>query len=300
MNILITGDISTDGINNFDIKNINPKFKKFIKESDLVVYNLEGPISKSEDFAKKNNLQFRESKFFDSFYKLLNSYNTCIKKKPQIKVFSDERILDLLKMNPNTLVTLANNHIKDLGKEGFENTIKTLEENNINYIGAGRNLSECKDFEFNNIVFINVNWIGAKKFNVPFHLYSATKKDFGSNYLSEKKLFERIEEYKKLGKKVVLIIHGGKELPKSKDELGVNFGCLKGLNADLIVVHHPHVYVETCYEEDNIFVIGDFIFKISNVGLSSNRKSAILEIDADFSNLSFKLLKFNVRDNHFY
>lgn len=278
MKILITGDISTDGIRNFDVGNLNPKFKKLIREADLVVYNLEGPISKSEVFAKANGLQFRENKFFDFVYKLLNSYNTYIKKKPQVKVFSDERILPFLKMNPNTLVTLANNHIKDLGKSGFKNTLSILKKNNIDYVGAGKSLNECNDFEFNNIIFINVNLVGVKKFKIPFHLYSATKKDFGANYLSYKKLSERIAKYKGVGKKVVLLIHGGKELPKGPENLGLDLERVRNLKADITVIHHSHVYVKNKYEKDKIFVLGDFIFKSSNKRLPLDRESAILDI----------------------
>jgi len=295
MKILITGDVSTQNMKVFDITSIKSEFKKNIREVDLVVYNLEGPISKSEAFAKKNSLQFRESKFFDFFYKLLNSYNTCIKKKPQIKVFSDERILDLLKMNPNTLVTLANNHIKDLGKEGFENTLNTLEKNNINYIGAGRDLSDCKDFEFNKIVFVNVNWIAVKKFNLPFHLYSATKKDFGANYLSEKELFERIGGYKELGKRVILIIHGGKELASDINELNLDLEMVKCLGADVTIIHHPHVYVKTEYEKDNIFVLGDFIFKSKNESLRIDRDSAALSLEFSCGKLKTTLSGFSMK-----
>lgn len=40
-------------------------------------------------------------------------------------------------------VSLANNHIFDLGKDGLTNTIKILNDNNISYFGAGNNIKEA-------------------------------------------------------------------------------------------------------------------------------------------------------------
>lgn len=41
------------------------------------------------------------------------------------------------------VVSLANNHIWDLGEEGLKNTIRILKENNIKYCGAGMDIEEA-------------------------------------------------------------------------------------------------------------------------------------------------------------
>ena len=41
------------------------------------------------------------------------------------------------------IVSLANNHIFDLGEAGFYNTLECLRQNNIRYVGAGKNLEEA-------------------------------------------------------------------------------------------------------------------------------------------------------------
>ena len=41
------------------------------------------------------------------------------------------------------VVSLANNHVWDLGEEGLRNTIKVLQENGIKYCGAGLNIEEA-------------------------------------------------------------------------------------------------------------------------------------------------------------
>jgi hypothetical protein len=301
MKILITGDISTNNINNFEVKKINSFFKNLIHKSDLVVYNLEGPIASSKEFAKKHKIQFRENKLSNAVYSLINNFNIFIKKKPQRKVFSEKEIFSLLNLNKNTLVTLANNHIKDLGKRGFKHTIKELEKNQVKFIGAGNNLNQTPNFyESNNIVFINLNLIDTHKFKIPFHLYSATKNDFGAYYINFNILKRKINHLKKNNKKIVLIIHGGKELPRNIDKLNLDLNKIKRLNSDIIVIHHPHVYLKTKYEKDNIFIIGDFIFKSSNKKLKPDRKSAVLEILIKNNKVKISLIKFKVNEIYNY
>jgi poly-gamma-glutamate capsule biosynthesis protein CapA/YwtB (metallophosphatase superfamily) len=301
MKILITGDISTDNIDNFELRKISGFFKDLIHKSDLVVYNLEGPITSSREFTEKHKIQFRENKISNTVYSLVNNLNTSIRKKPQIKVFSEKEIFSLLNLNKNTLVTLANNHIKDLGKEGFKYTIRELEKNQIKYIGAGNNLNQTPNFyEFNNIVFINLNLIGTYKFRIPVHLYSASRNNFGAYYISLNILKKKIDYLKKNNKKVILVIHGGKELPRNINKLNLDLNKIRNLNSDITVIHHPHIYLETKYEKDNIFILGDFIFKSSNKRLKSNRKSSILEVLIKNNKVKTNLIKFKINKVYKY
>ena len=103
---------------------INKEILKKIKDADYVIYNLEGPIALDN---KKYFLQIRTNKIKNFLFKLLMSITNNI----QPIVSSNISILDLLKINKNTLVTLANNHVKDLGLNGFNDTIKLLETNEI-------------------------------------------------------------------------------------------------------------------------------------------------------------------------
>lgn len=294
MKILITGDISNRNIKNFSLENINPKYLDLIKQQDFVVYNLEGPIiDPSKDI---RNLQFRENKFLNFLITSLNTLNAKLYNKKQRYVYSTKEILPLLKLNENTLVTLANNHIKDYGKKAFENTLDVLKNNNIDYIGAGFNLRECQDYEFNNAVFINVNWVGTSKFGIPLHLYSATKNSFGANFIPYDKLSQRIKSYRDKGKKIILIIHGGKELAKNETQLGLDLEKVNQLNSDVTIIHHPHVYVKNKFEKNNIFILGDFIFKTEKGRLYSKRNSALLEINTVENKVSAQLVKFDVSD----
>lgn len=56
----------------------------------------------------------------------------------------DEDISRIKQLNIN-MVSLANNHVFDLGKEGLQYTIQILDENGIKYFGAGNNIQEASE-----------------------------------------------------------------------------------------------------------------------------------------------------------
>lgn len=157
MKIFIAGDISNWNIDNFSIKKISKKFINYIKEADICIFNLEGPIK-----TKKNDgdIEYRSNKLVNFFLK--TAVRLSGKKQPQ--VFSNQKIIDLLKINKNTIVTLANNHIKDLGKRGFLETIKIINKNKIKFLGAGENIKEAnKILRIKKIAIINTCWVATKK-----------------------------------------------------------------------------------------------------------------------------------------
>ena len=59
-----------------------------------------------------------------------------VKCGPNLK--SRTEAVQLLKNAGFSLVTLANNHIRDYGEDGIEQTIATLEKSGIDYAGGGQ------------------------------------------------------------------------------------------------------------------------------------------------------------------
>lgn len=59
-------------------------------------------------------------------------------------VFSPDRSLNHLNRLHIDVVTLANNHVYDLGQEGLLNTLELLDEMGVRHCGAGRNLAEAQ------------------------------------------------------------------------------------------------------------------------------------------------------------
>ena len=292
--LLITGDVSSWNIDDFCVDKITNNVFEKIKESTYFISNLEGPILNSD---KKYEPRYRSNYFLNFFYKSLVN----IARKEQPIVFSDPKIIDLFKISENALITLANNHIKDGGREGIRSTLRYLDDNFINSIGAGCDLVSANNHFLidDKIVIININLISSRKYNIPFMLYNATKTDFGASYLNFADLKKRIDKERSENRIVILLIHGGNELPKNYEEIGINLELVKSVNADLTVIHHSHLYIKTKYEDDNIFLLGDFIFNRPNY-LDSNRETAVLDVKYDENNFDLNLMPMKVKEIYNY
>lgn len=288
MKLVITGDISTWNIKDFNIEKFNPDILNILKSSDAVIYNLEGPIG-DKSFG---NSVFSENRITDIFLKGLNAFIN----KEQPLVFSDTKILDLLKINPKTVVTMANNHIKDLGLEGYLNTIKILEENNIKYVGGEEKGKDNSRRDIGNISVFNFNFIGKKYI---FNLYGSGKQTFGASSASFNTINNKILQAKKEGRKTILILHIGKEMVEDIGKWDVELEEIKKLEADITVIHHPHTYIQTEYEKDNIFILGDFLFNRSEK-FDPDRKTALLQIEERDNTVISSLTKIPVSDIYKY
>ena len=289
MKILITGDISTWNIGDFSVSKINTDILNKINTSDAVIYNLEGPIGNSSTGIQS----FSENPFKNNLLKKINS----LFDKEQPLVFSDESILNLLKQNPRTIVTLANNHIKDLGKEGFLNTISILDGNNIGYIGGEEKDRKNSRVDISkDISVLNYNFIGKRSF---LDLYGSSQETFGASSASLKVIRKEVEELKKEGQKIILILHIGKEMVEDISKWNLNMEEIRELNSGITIIHHPHMYIKTGYEKDNIFILGDFIFHRPDK-FDPDRNTAILEVEQINGELLPSLCKIAVSDIYSY
>ncbi len=121
MKIALLGDVALFGC--FSLKN-HPglleklsTISKYLSSFDYVIGNLETPFSsKGKPYGAKS------------------AY-----------IYSDPINIEVLKALHITHVNLANNHIYDFGKEGFETTLKVLHEANIHYFGVNGKSSIIED-----------------------------------------------------------------------------------------------------------------------------------------------------------
>ncbi len=294
MKLLIAGDISTWNIPNFSLRNIASRFREKICAADCVVFNLEGPIS-SEDHGHR--LEVRTSPYKNIIYHSLLRLSGNL----QPPVFSDDRIFDLLSLNPNTVVTLANNHIKDKGRRGFEKTLIKLESKGVRFVGGGSNLEQANRPLFLNdsYALFNVNYVASRKWGIPLLVYNATRNDYGAAYYSYRDLTREIEKTKNAGKKILLFAHAGSELSYRNDSINIGLSVFHALGADVTVIHHPHAYCETTWEKLGVFVIGDFIFNRPG-HLDPSRKSATIEVNLTTNDIKFSVDRFNVDEVYDY
>ena len=155
------------------------------------------------------------------------------------RLYSQAMIIDQLKKISVNVVTLANNHILDSGKQALLNTLKLCHENEILTVGAGENQQEASkplliEKDGNKIAIINFceNEWSISLDDMP-----------GANPLNIIENVRAIEYAKKQSDFVILIIHTGHELynlpsPRTVKLLRFFVEC----GANTIICHHSHCF----------------------------------------------------------
>jgi len=235
-----------------------------LKQGDLVIGNLETPITSS-------GVEFKEKKF---------------------RFKADPKAALALRNAGFTHLSLANNHILDYGEDGLRQTLAALDTNSIIYSGAGMDLAAARKAE---IVAIN----GVK---VAFLSYSLTHpKEFfagaetagtAPGYLQF--FTADIKQAKKNADCVIVSFHWGEEgLEKPKPYQITTAHKAVDAGADIVIGHHPHVLqgVER-YKDGVIFYsLGNFAF--GSISKSSD-VSMIARITFDGSVKEVEILPLNV------
>lgn len=209
------------------------KVLEFLRDSDHVVANVEGPLYEGEDTQGRG-----------VFFHTMNPEATCV--------------LEAIKSD---VWNISNNHIMDAGLEGLVSTRKIASEMGCQTIGAGVNETEASE----PVYFEEAGGIGM--FGVAYmkECIPAGKEEAGVFRWDDLNLIsERIKEVKKEHRWCIIVAHGGEEFadlpnPYTRDR----YLKYLELGADLVVAHHPHVpeNYETIEDGKAIFYsLGNFIF----------------------------------------
>lgn len=111
------------------------------------------------------------------------------------------------------IVSLANNHVFDLGEEGLRNTIRLLEENEIKFCGAGMDLSQASQPAVVEVEGVKVAFIAACMFGNKYlgHIELAGKSKSGVNPLEIDRICSDIKLAKEKYDYVFVLPHWGRE-----------------------------------------------------------------------------------------
>jgi len=212
--------------------------QSFFKKKDLVLVNLEAPIT-------THHIKLAENKTYT--YKV----------KP--------KSITGLKSIGTDIVNLANNHSLDFGIKGLMDTIETVTLNGILPIGAGKNSDEVYKGQ---IVEIHGVKIGFLAFMHPYHIYETSYKYFstrkwaGVGMMKAGNVKKFIRKIKKRCHFVVVSFHWGhdyKRITAKQIEFG-RYAVKKG--ADIVIGHHPHVIqgFEVFNGKPILYSLGNFAF----------------------------------------
>ena len=223
-----------------------------IKTADYSVFNLETSVSLRGSDTKPKGYGFRSEPF----------------------------TLEGLKNAGIDMVTIANNHVMDYGRDAFSDTLNSLDEYEIEYIGAGKNKSEASKINYQEVNGIKVGFLGASEI-LGYNSNKATDEKSGVFYLNRNDLSDIksiISAAQSNCDVIVLVLHWDREYYDSPKEETIKMAHeLIDSGADIIIGHHPHVLQGIEYYNDGIiyYSTGNFNFLIKNENAS---RSALFEV----------------------
>ncbi len=160
------------------------------------------------------------------------------------------------------VVSLANNHAFDYGREAFEDTMERLQEEGIKYTGGGFNKKEAHSPAVITLEDgTRVGFLGYTEFLYPYAM--AKEERSGVTNFSQEKMKDDIEKGKEETDLLVITFHYGEEYQKKQNahqellsKKAIDYG------ADIVIGHHPHVTqpVEKYEGKYIAYSLGNFIF----------------------------------------
>ena len=162
------------------------------------------------------------------------------------------------------LVTLANNHVYDFGKDAFYDMLDSFNEYNIPYIGAGRNIKEAMEPYYLIINGYKIAFINATRAEKIILTPEAGENDGGVfRCYDPSSLIKLISDIKKDSDFVITLIHWGREDSHYLEDVQTETAKLYiDAGADVIIGSHVHVLqgIEFYKDKPIIYNLGDFIF----------------------------------------
>jgi poly-gamma-glutamate synthesis protein (capsule biosynthesis protein) len=265
--ILFVGDAMFDrGINYYAQQNngnnfIFDKIFPTLSRNDLVVANLEGPITNNKSVSSGTTPGSADNYFFTF-------------DPSWAKTLFDKNI---------RLVDLGNNHILNFGQAGVSSTIKYLQAAGVDYFGApGDDRNKIKEINGIKIALVSYN-------------------EFGLTAQAEQKAtLYKISKVRPLADLVVVFSHWGIEYSKipTSDEINLAHQFVDA-GADLVVGSHPHVtQITELYKGKRIYYsLGNFIFDQYFNEDVRNGLGVAVKIDKATKHLDFSEENFYLNSN---
>jgi len=237
------GDMMLDrGVRNSVIKNFNndysklfektPDLSELFKDSDIVFANLEGTASdRGKDM--KNLYSFR----------------------------MDPSVIPALKGAGVSIVSVANNHVGDWGRNAYTDTLARLKENEILYTGGGNNKREAETPTIIEKYDTKIGFLGFS--DVGPSWMEAQGEKSGILLASDPSFDEIIKNASAQVDYLVVSFHFGDEY-KEKHNARQEELAHKAIDAGakIVIGHHPHVIEDTEVYKDGFiaYSLGNFIF----------------------------------------
>jgi len=219
MKLFFCGDVMPGGVLPYQDNYITPELQEYMRGFDFRIGTLEAAIGTNLPYdpvkmaGRKNIVYARNEDFF------------------RVKEMGFD------------VVSLANNHVWDLGEEGLKNTINTLKENGIKFCGAGLNIEEASKpvvIEKDGLTIAIYAYCMYGNVNLGY-VELAGENKAGINPLDIEKVVQDIKISKEKYNKVIIMPHWGREY--RYDPLPESVAMAKQMinaGADAVLGSHTH------------------------------------------------------------
>lgn len=241
MRLFVCGDIMPGGVLPYQAKYITRELSEYMEGFDFRIGTLEAAIGTDLSFdpvkmqGRQNLIYARDKDFF------------------RVKEMGFD------------VISLANNHVWDLGEKGLQNTINVLNSNGIKYCGAGMDVEEASKPAVIERDGFRVAFLACCMYGNPWigHVELAGENKAGINPLDIDRVVEDIKKAKREYEKVVVLPHWGREyqyepLPEC---IQMAKRMIKA-GADAVLGSHPHqIQPLVSYKGKPVcFSMGNFLF----------------------------------------
>lgn len=238
--------------------------KEILKQGDILLGNLEAPITESG------------SEFTDKRFRFKTSLETAA----------------ALKSAGFTHLSLANNHILDFGAEGLRQTLDILDKSGIIHSGAGADISAARKAGITSVKGLKIASL-SYSLTYPEEFFAGT--DRAGTAPGYTQLFTAdIEQAKKSADCVIVSFHwGGEGLDKPKPYQMTAAHRAVEAGADIVIGHHPHVLQGVEHYGNGVifYSLGNFTF--GSISKSSS-SSMIARITFDGGIKEVEIIPLNV------
>jgi len=221
------------------------KMGTFLSGADITFGNLEGPIS-NRGTQISNIYSFRD----------------------------DPNVVGGLKNAGFDILSIANNHIWDYGRDAFVDTLNYLKNSGIDFVGGGENFDDAHKGVLKEINGIKIIFLGYTDL-LP-RSASAGQNVPGISYFDLDQMIQDIKEAKNKADIVVVSFHWGQEYQTKHNARQEQIAkAAIDAGASLVIGHHPHV-VQELEEYKNghiVYSLGNFVF---DQNFSEDTKSGLL------------------------
>ncbi|MDP2593627.1 MAG: CapA family protein [bacterium] len=274
--LAFVGDIMLDrGVEAEIIRHAGGKFSfpfEFVKEEflkyDLVFGNLEGVIS-DKGFDRRDLYSFRMN----------------VEALPALK----EAGFDIL--------SVANNHSDDWGREAFEDMLGRFKSEGIVYVGGGFTEGEAYGGKSVKINDLKITFLAFSDFDTFLKADGAVS---GEALIDEEKLANYVGFAQIQNDIVVVSFHFGEEYQSLPNKRQIQLSRLAiEAGADLVVGHHPHV-IQPLEKYQNRYIaysLGNFIF--DQYFSDETMEGGLLEVEIEGKSIKNARLKKVLLNKHY-